>query len=78
MRTIGRKWPSSRGDYQAMCDVCGVHWRRSQMARKEDGTLVCPDDARGRVAIDLDRANAESGRLARDRRQDGAGYDDDP
>lgn len=61
MRTIGRHWPSTapRRDYQAACDVCGAHWRRSQLTRRADGTLACPDDASGLVALELDRLNAQ-------------------
>jgi hypothetical protein len=45
MRTIGRRRPSdSRGDYPALCDLCGVKWWRSQLSRGAGGLLVCPDD----------------------------------
>lgn len=42
-RTIGRHWPASapRGDYAALCDVCGALYRRSQLVRSLDGTLQC-------------------------------------
>lgn len=47
MRTIGRHWPKDapRGDYPALCDICGVKWRRSQLYRSRSGLLVCPQDA---------------------------------
>ena len=44
MRTISYQWPGEKtGDAAASCDVCGVTWRRSQMKRKRDGLLYCPD-----------------------------------
>ena len=55
--TIGRVHTGSKRDYAHVCDVCGVTWLRSQLVRKANGTLVCPDDARGKVEADLDRAN---------------------
>lgn len=60
MRTIGKHWPrSSSGDYQAMCDYCGVQWRRSQLVRDASGLLACPDDQRGRDVVTLNQGNAE-------------------
>ncbi len=46
MRTIGRRWPrdAPRGDYPALCQICGVKWRRSQLTIGAGGLLVCPDD----------------------------------
>lgn len=60
MPTISRRWPSTapRGDFPVECDVCGVPWRRSQMERKPDGTLCCPDDAPGRDTVTLSEGNA--------------------
>ena len=61
-RTIGRHWPKTarRGDYQAMCDHCGVLWRRSQLHRDGAGSLVCPDEGDGRDSVTLDALNAAS------------------
>jgi len=62
-----------------MCDVCGVQWRRSQLIRKADGTLCCPDDAPGRDLVTLAEGNA----MAADSRKygnttrDGANWDHD-
>ena len=55
MRTIGRRWPrkAPKGDYVAMCDYCGVNWRRSKLIRDRAGYLVCPDDRGGRDAVTL-------------------------
>jgi len=80
MQTIKRKWPgyASPGDYQCMCDICGVHWRRSQLVRRRDNLLVCPDDVMGADPITLSLANAAAAkRHARVRPRDGGGYDDD-
>jgi hypothetical protein len=61
MRTIPRNLPNDypRGDRRARCDYCGVMWMRSQLVKKEDGLLACPDDAPGRVATELSRLNAQ-------------------
>lgn len=60
MRTIGTHWPSSkRGDRQAQCDICKVVWYRSQLTRKADGLLYCPDDLPGRDPVTLSVGNAE-------------------
>lgn len=59
---VGRHWPrrAPKGDYSAECDVCGVLWRRSQLERKADGTLCCPDDAAGRDIVTLNEGNARA------------------
>lgn len=81
--TIGRNWPRSapRGDYAAVCDICQVRYRRSQLQRMPSGLLACRgpgtnNDARGREALTLDRQNQEgyAGR-ARTPRQDGGAMD---
>lgn len=78
MRTIGRKWTGSRGDYQAMCDYCGVQWRRDQLRRDASGKLACPDDQRGRDEVTLSNLNAARTTRRLDRRNDGgAGWDHD-
>lgn len=35
-------------------------WRRSQLTPKADGTLVCPDDVKGRDIITLNDGNARA------------------
>lgn len=57
---IGRQWPKRApwGDFSAECDICGVLWRRSQLIRKADGFLYCPDDAAGRDVVTLNEGNA--------------------
>lgn len=43
-----------------MCDICGAKYYRSQMIRKEGGTLACKKTcAKGRDATTLSRLNAE-------------------
>ena len=57
---VGRRWPqrAPRGDFSCECDICGVVWRRSQMVRKADGVLGCPDDASGLDVVTLNEGNA--------------------
>lgn len=59
--TIGKRWPASapRGDSAALCDYCGVQWRRSQLRRDGDGKLACPDEGSGRAVNELARLNAQ-------------------
>jgi hypothetical protein len=40
----------------AVCDICGVPWRRSLMHRDGDGLMVCPNDA-GPSKRELTEAN---------------------
>lgn len=79
MRTIGRHWPtkSPRGDYQAMCDICGAMWRRSQLTRKRDGYLYCPDDVRGDDAVTLAEANSAPDWQMRSGHRGGHYYNDE-
>lgn len=65
-RTIGKRWPGTapKGDYQAMCDYCGVMWRRSQLKRDRGGKLTCPDEGEGRDAVALAEAEAEAAKRA--------------
>lgn len=62
MRTVGKRWPATapRGDHQALCEICGVQWRRSQLRRDGDGLLVCPDEGKGRAEGELNLANAQA------------------
>ncbi len=59
---ISRHWPKRalKGDFSANCDICGVLWRRSELTRKADGLLYCPDDADGRDAVTLNDLNARA------------------
>lgn len=57
-RRLPRNYP--RGDFQTCCDWCGALFYRSQLVRKEGGTLACKKDcAKGRDATQLSRMNAE-------------------
>jgi hypothetical protein len=66
MHTVGSRWPRSapRGDYQARCDYCGVHWRRSQLRRDGAGLLSCPDEGPGLTSVELARAELMNARDA--------------
>lgn len=60
MRTIGYKIrdKASQGGYPAMC-ACGLMWPRNKLRRSADGQLRCPAE-KGRDAVELDHANAQS------------------
>jgi hypothetical protein len=62
MKTIGRHFPQTgrRGDFECMCDYCGVYWYRSQLRLDAAGFLACPDDQKGRDVVTLARENASS------------------
>lgn len=79
MRTIGKHWYGPGGDFQSLCDYCGVQWRRSQLHRDGSGLLACPDEGRGLDTVTLSKGNAETAserRLGRYVR-DGANWDFD-
>src|SRR5262245_36856081 len=59
---IRRRQKTTKGDFAADCDICGVQWLRSELARKADGTLVCPDDVDGRDVVTLNEGNAAAAR----------------
>lgn len=81
MRTVGRRRPSRSppGDYQALCDQCGVQWYRSRLGRDAAGFITCPDDKdyEGHDAVTLSKLNAASAAQARGARarSEGANYD---
>ncbi len=80
MRSVGRKRPSisPRGDFQALCDQCGVQWYRHRLRRDASGFLTCPDDNDvGRDVVTLSRHNAADARRQSDVRayRDGGNYD---
>lgn len=80
MKTIGRHWSKKapRGDFQAMCDYCGVQWRRSELRRDRSGMLACPDDVRGKDGVTLSEENALAAAQPRGPMaiRDGGNYDD--
>jgi hypothetical protein len=65
-----------------MCDSCGVGYYRSQLVRKPDRLLYCPDDVSGkdRVTIGEELKRAASRRRYTQAIRDGGSYDhsDDP
>ncbi len=64
MPSIGSKWPKDAPlwDYQAMCDYCGVQYRRSELGGPDrSGNLSCVATCRdyeGRDVVSLSEANA--------------------
>lgn len=61
-RTIGKHRPRDLppGDFECICDYCGVVWYRSQLRRDDSGFLFCPDEGDGLDAVALNMANAAS------------------
>lgn len=57
---VGTHWRGQKGDFSASCDDCGVLWMRSELERKGDGLLYCPDCVSGRDAVTLNEANAKA------------------
>ncbi len=43
-----------------MCDMCGLMFYRSELRRRADGYLWCPDET-GKDIVTLDRENAQAG-----------------
>lgn len=78
MRTMPRRLSTThpRGDYRCLCAYCGVLWHRSRLRKDAAGLLACPDDARGRDQVTLNRLNAANARRRRPSyRHDGGGTD---
>lgn len=65
-----------------MCDICGIGYLRSQLVRKADGLLYCPDDVSGldRVEIAAAIEADTAGRAFFTTPRDGGNFDhrDDP
>jgi hypothetical protein len=82
MLTVRRRKPSGApyGDYQAICDYCGVQWYRMYhgMRRDRSGRLSCRDckDYEGRDEVSLSESNAmRSIRQEQQAPRDGANFD---
>lgn len=84
MRTVRQRKPRSApfGDYQAICDYCGVQWYKFWHGMQHDaaGLLSCRDckDYEGHDVVTLANENAAFASKPRDRRggpQEGANYD---
>lgn len=72
MRTVPNHLSSDRprGEYEALCSVCGVRWLSSQLRRDASGRWCCPDDYKpGDDSVSLSRANAQGARSSRQRPQ---------
>ncbi len=63
-RTIGTKRPrnSPIGDYETLCDLCGIAYLRSALVRDEQQLLKCRDCWSERCEVELNRLNALAGR----------------
>lgn len=44
-----------KGDWNAICDVCGFEYKASELRLRWDGYLVCPEDWESRHAQDFIR-----------------------
>lgn len=77
MRSLPRNWRDTpRGDFECLCEICGVAWQRSRLTRKADGLLWCADCGVGcRDAVTLSRLNAAAKRSVYQRRPDGGNID---
>lgn len=49
-----------RGDWDAVCDVCGFEYKASQIRKRWDGLMVCKWDWEERHPADSFRHKAES------------------
>jgi len=47
------------GDAKACCDVCGFDYKQSQLRKRWDGAMVCPDDFETRHPQDFVKAVPE-------------------
>lgn len=84
MRTIGHHLPknSPHGDFETMCDYCGVAYYRSKLIRDAAGFLVCPRDAKGLDVVSLGQIEAANAQrpVVNQYVRDGGNWDhtDDP
>lgn len=78
--TLKRNWGRSaaHGDFQAMCDYCGVMWPRSRLYRDGSGLLVCPHEGLGKDLVTLSEENARAASEDRMIRPIGDGGNFDP
>lgn len=67
MRTIGRhiSGAATANDYICNCSYCGVPFCRSQLVRDGANYLACPQDARFRDVVTLQKGNAAGARRPR-------------
>ena len=70
---VGKKMPliakRSSGSYTAKCDVCDVLFWNHQLKEANDGLFYCygpgtANDAKGMIAYDLDKMNADAAKDA--------------
>ena len=59
MNLQGEKDYLKVGDFNALCDVCGMKFKGSELRRRWDGFMVCSDDFEERHPQDLIRLRSE-------------------
>lgn len=57
--TLGPKDHLVLGDWNAICDVCGMKYKASELRRRWDGYMVCESDFEQRHPQDLIRLRPE-------------------
>lgn len=57
--TLGNKDYLKLGDYNAVCDVCGMKFKASELRRRWDNMRVCATDYEERHPQDLIRIRSE-------------------
>jgi len=57
--TLGNKDHLILGDFNAICDVCGFKFKGSELRKRWDGYMVCPDDYEQRHPQDLIKLKPE-------------------
>lgn len=51
------------GNWNAICDVCGVKYKASQLKKRWDGLMVCEEDWESRHPQDFIRGHRESNQV---------------
>lgn len=57
--TIGLKDNLVLGDYNVICDACGMKFKAKELRKRWDGYMVCPSDFEQRHPQDLIRLRPE-------------------
>ena len=47
------------GDSKSVCDVCGFHYKHSQLRKRWDNAMVCPEDWEPRHPQDMIKPRPE-------------------
>lgn len=56
---MSRGWSYKSGDWWVSCDICSKQTRASEIKKRWDGFLVCPDDFEHRHPQDLIRVRQD-------------------